>query len=219
MSSAKLHQGTSLLSLTRILALCCIISTYFLTACSHSAQLDNPPLNKAGIKNDTGQQGDLSHQSSQLAPSVSVSQIGDKSQTLTTPQIDAPSQTKPQLSVEQLRIFADRCEKDSPTPPPEGLDCSEIDLRMQRLLSADDNIIDALITLGQLGRNDNLARTIDDLNVGTSRQTLIGGAIGGGFVNPPPPPETATPEPSPELEQFLQDNGLILNQFIIPQGP
>jgi len=155
----------------------------------------------------------------QSPTSISVNQIGARSQGLTAPQIQSNTPRAPQLTVEQLRIFADRCLPNSQLPPPSDLDCSEINLRMQSLLREDDEIIDALITLGQLGRADSLGRAIDDLNEGRSGDSLTGGAIAGGFINGPVPTPAPLPDTPPELEKFLQENGLNINQGIISRLP
>ncbi len=203
-----LNKSAALIGYIRALLFYWLTPCVFFTACSH-----NLGGNDEGAKSQP-----LSNKSAQLAPSVTISQIGDTSKTLSTPQINTLNKDNQILSIEQLRNFSDRCQSGNSTPPPQGLDCSEINLRMQRLLNADDSIINALLTLGQLGRADNLSRTIDDLNNGQSGQTLIGGAIAGGLINEPPP--SAPPlEPSPELEQFLQDNGLIINQVLNSQRP
>jgi len=154
-----------------------------------------------------------------VSDSVSVNQIGTGEQILSAPQIQTEVTGTAQLTVDQLRIYADRCLPDSQLSPPDGLDCSEINLRMKTLLRDEDKVINALVTLGQLGRNDTLARTLDDLNDGRSGNSFAGGAIAGGLTNGVTPVPTPSPEPPPELQEFLQENGLSVNQGVISRLP
>jgi len=197
-------------NLTAIVA----ISLFFVTSCAHNETRQN--LTK-------GASHDVALKQADASSSVTVSQIGSREQVLSAPQIQSRADDAAQLTVEQLRTFVDRCLPNNQLPPPAGLDCSEINLRMRNLSRNDDTIAEALVTLGQLSRVDNLGRAIDDLNDGSSGRTLTGGAIAGGLVNGqindggegnPLPTDT-----TPSLEQFLQENGLSLDQGVISRFP
>lgn len=136
--------------------------------------------------------------------SISVRQIGHQTSTLTAPQIEANLDAN-KLSVEQLKAYADRCSPNAVTPPPQGLDCSEINLRIERMLQSDDLVNDALITLDRLGRNKTIDDNLADLKNGRPGSSLNSQAIAGGILDPVTPAPT---EPEPNTLDILKENGV-----------
>lgn len=136
--------------------------------------------------------------------SISVNQIGNQTSTLAAPQIAATLDTN-RLSVEQLKAYADRCSPNAVTPPPQGLDCSEINLRIERMLQSDDLVNDALITLDRLGRNRTIDDNLEDLKNGRPGSSLNSQAIAGGILDPVTPTPT---EPEPNTLDLLKENGV-----------
>ena len=135
--------------------------------------------------------------------SISVNQIGNQTSTLATPQITATLDTN-KLSVEQLKAYADRCSPNAVTPPPQGLDCSEINLRVKRLRRSDDHVNDALITLDRLGRQNTLDEGLNDLKNGRPVSSLNVQAIASGIL------ESAPTDPT-ELEGDIKiETGAII---------
>lgn len=139
--------------------------------------------------------------------STNVSQIGDQPRTLSAAQIDSGFDAN-KLTVEQLRAYADRCSPDALFPPPQGLDCSEVNLRMKRLMRSDDRVTDALVTLDRLGRNNTINDTLEDLKDGKPGGSLNSQAIAGGILDPVAPP---APPPEENLEDILNKNGIDFN--------
>lgn len=133
-----------------------------------------------------------------------VNQIGGQLPTLSTAQINAGFDAN-KLTVDQLRAYADRCSPDAAFPPPQGLDCSEVNLRMKRLMRSDDRVTDALVTLDRLGRNDTVNDTLEDLKNGKPGSSFNSQAIAGGILEPVTPP---APEPEEDIEDILKQNGL-----------
>lgn len=141
--------------------------------------------------------------------STNVSQIGDQALSLQAPQISAQVDVN-QLTVDQLRIYADRCSPKAKLPQPKDLDCSELGLRVKRVFRSNDNIAEALITLDRLGRNDTGVNALEDLEDGRPGASFSSQAIAGGLLGTDNlPPERV--EPVDSLEEFLNQNGLSIN--------
>lgn len=140
-----------------------------------------------------------------------VNQIGNQLPTLSAAQIESGFDTN-KLTVEQLRAYADRCSPNAVFPPPQGLDCSEVNLRMKRLMRSDDRVTDALVTLDRLGRNNTINDTLEDLKDGRPSGAFNSQAIAGGILDPITPP---TPEPEENLEDILKNNGLDISAGVI----
>lgn len=147
--------------------------------------------------------------------SINMSQISSANATLDTRQISSAVDTD-QLTVNQLRTYADRCSPNAKRPPPQGLDCSELNLRVKRLFRSDDKITDALILLDRLGRNDTIDNALEDLEDGSPNYSLNSQAIAGGLLDPSPPPPP--PDPEENLEDYLNQNGLTINAGAIIQN-
>lgn len=147
--------------------------------------------------------------------SINISQISPENSTLDTRQINSSADTN-QLTVNQLRTYADRCSPNATLPPPKDLDCSELNLRVKRLFRSNDKITDALILLDRLGRNDSVDNALEDLEDGLPGNSLNSQAIAGGLLDPPPP--APPPDVEENLEDFLNQNGLAINAGAIIQN-
>lgn len=147
--------------------------------------------------------------------SINISQISSANATLSTRQIASPADVD-QLTVNQLRTYADRCSPNATLPPPQDLDCSELNLRVKRLFRLDNKITDALILLDRLGRNDSVNNALEDLEDGLPGKSLNSQAIAGGLIDPTPP--APPPDPEENLEDYLNQNGLAINAGAIIQN-
>ncbi len=190
-----------------------MISTFYIASCAHNTpnlDTDNKTQNISASEVKT----------TKAASSISVNQIHSGKQSFSTDQIQTTDANMPQLTIEQLQNYVDRCLSNSNTPPA-GIDCSELNLRMKNLLNSDDEVIDALVTLGQLGRAENLNRSLNELDNGQVGGSITSRAIAGGLTNGPASTPTTpdAPQTSPELTDFLQQNGLSVNQGIISRQP
>jgi len=127
------------------------------------------------------------------ASSIDANQIGEQTSSLAAPQVQSKVDTD-KLTVEQLLNYVDRCSPKEGVSVPAGLDCSEVNLRVQRMIRADDRVKNALITLDRIGRNAS-DESLDDLKKGRPG-SLTSQAIAGGILDPVTP---LSAEPENEL--------------------
>ena len=136
-----------------------------------------------------------------------VNQIGQHNDTLNTAQILSKAD-KDQLKVHQLKGYVDRCSPNATQSPHQGLDCSELKLRVKRLFRSDDELGEALVTLDRLGRNDNINNAVQDLEGGRLDLSFNSQAIAGSLSTSQTP---APPEKEESLGDILNENGLSIN--------
>lgn len=177
----------------------CGISSFILMSCANIAeQPDIEALDGSAISQNVSYANEINEKSS-----INVNQIGSQTSTLTAPQIE-PTLDANKLSVDQLKAYADRCAPNAVSPPPSGLDCSELNLRIDRMLNSDDLVNDALVTLDRLGRNNTIDENLEGLKNGRPGSSINSQAIAGGILDP------VTPLPT-EIENdsidFLRENG------------
>ena len=179
-----------------------VVSGMFLllsTACVSSSDIKNKP------------QAELSSKQKQtLSATTHVHQIGQQNSALDAAQISSSVEAE-QLTINQLKVYADRCSPNATELPPKGLDCSELNLRVKRLYKSDDDVTEALVTLDRLGRTDNVENidsALKDLEDGKPSLSFNSQAIAGSVTTPQTPPPTESQE---NLEDFLNENGLSIN--------
>ena len=169
------------------------------TACVSSSDIKNKP------------QAELSSKQKQtLSATTHVHQIGQQNSALDAAQISSSVEAE-QLTINQLKVYADRCSPNATELPPKGLDCSELNLRVKRLYKSDDDVTEALVTLDRLGRNDNIDNidsALKDLEDGKPGLSFNSQAIAGSVTTPQTPAPTESQE---NLEEFLNENGLSIN--------
>lgn len=143
---------------------------------------------------------------------TSINQIGTRDGKLDTAQIMRSAGNN--LTVDQLKVYADRCRPNSTQPVPAGLDCSEIRLRMKRVFRSDDKVAEALFTLNRLSQNDKLQNDIDgDLKYGNLNADAVASQAFQDLGSAPP-------EEAGDFTDFLEANGLSLDSgaIIIDSG-
>ena len=179
-----------------------VVSGMFLllsTACVSSSDIKNKP------------QAELSSKQKQtLSATTHVHQIGQQNSALDAAQISSSVEAE-QLTINQLKVYADRCSPNATELPPKGLDCSELNLRVKRLYKSDDDVTEALVTLDRLGRNDNIDNidsALKDLEDDKPGLSFNSQAIAGSVTTPQTPAPTESQE---NLEEFLNENGLSIN--------
>jgi len=181
------------------------ISLLILTACASSTDLNNKPQAELSSNQKVSQVDKVS--------TTHVNQIGQQSSALDAPQISSSVEAE-QLTVNQLKVYADRCSPNAKELPPKDLDCSELNLRVKRLYKSDDEVVGALVTLDRLGRNDTIDSALEDLKDGRPGSSFSSQAIAGSVTLPQTPEPTENPD---NLEDFLNENGLPVNAgAIIP---
>lgn len=143
---------------------------------------------------------------------TSVTQISSSKSSFTAQQISRDVDAA-QLTVEQLKTYADRCIPGKSTYR-DDIDCSELSLRLKKVFRSDDKINEALFTLDRLGRSVSNSGVSNELDRNYGDLSNSAQAIAGGLQNPSPvePPEDAI---SDDLEKFLNANGLGVNAGII----
>ena len=98
-----------------------VVSGMFLllsTACVSSSDIKNKP------------QAELSSKQKQtLSATTHVHQIGQQNSALDAAQISSSVEAE-QLTINQLKVYADRCSPNATELPPKGLDCSELNLSL-----------------------------------------------------------------------------------------
>lgn len=183
------------------------LAAFLLSACS-STQVDGDVVTSRTVS-ATSTLNKLS--------SADINQISAQDETLAATQIAASVEAN-QLTVDQLRIYADRCLPNSELEAPKDLDCSELNLRVKSVFRSDDKVAEALVTLNRLGRVDNEDTLEDDLRDGRPGYSLNAQAVAGGLLDTPAPlpPEDPT---DGEFEDFLQQNGLTVNTGVIVANP
>ena len=112
------------------------------------------------------------------------------------PQSAIAARPEDRLTVDQLRQFADRCQ--AGLPPPAGLDCSGLKLRVERLFRSDDEVARALTVLDRLG-------TPEESRADQQARLFVQRAIATGALLPEPPPEPAPEEELPDAPVNLID--------------
>ena len=182
------------------------ISVLILVACASSTDINNTPQAELSSKqNKTRSVSELNKVST-----TQVNQIGQQSSALDAPQISSSVEAE-QLTVDQLKDYADRCSPNAKERPPKDLDCSELKLRVKRLYKSDDDVTEALVTLDRLGRTDNVDNidsALKDLEDGQPGSSFNSQAIAGSVTTPQTPAPTESQE---NLEDFLNENGLSIN--------
>lgn len=143
---------------------------------------------------------------------TSVTQIASSDTGFTAQQISRDVDTV-QLTVEQLKTYADRCVPGKSTYR-DDIDCSELSLRLKKVFRSDDKINEALFTLDRLGRSVSNSSVSNELDRNYGDLSHSAQAVAGGLQDPSPvePPEDAI---SDDLEKFLNQNGLGINAGII----
>lgn len=119
-----------------------------------------------------------------------------------------------QLTVEQLKAYADRCVPGKSSYN-KDIDCSELSLRLKKVFRSDDKVAEALITLNRLGRSDNRKNISDELEGNNDNLSLSARAIASGALDPSSTADLPQEQISDDLEQFLNENGLDINAGII----
>jgi len=185
------------------------VSVLILVACASSTDINNTPQAELSSKqNKTRSVSELNKVST-----TQVNQIGQQSSALDAPQISSSVEAE-QLTVDQLKDYADRCSPNAKERPPKDLDCSELKLRVKRLYKTDNEIVEALITLDRLGRTDTIDSGLEDLKDGRPGSSFSSQAIAGSVTLPQTPEPTENPD---NLEDFLSENGIPVNAgAIIP---
>lgn len=144
---------------------------------------------------------------------TSVSQIpADVSDSL-TPQIARSVDTQ-QLTIDQLKAYADRCAPGQ-TNPTNDIDCSELSLRVKTLFRSDDKVQEALITLDRLGRSGSNVDVDDELRRNRGDLSFSAQAIANGTLTMPMPAELPEDPIDDDLEKFLNQNGFGVNAGVI----
>lgn len=103
---------------------------------------------------------------------ITIKQISSTGSSVIPRQINQTTSV-PQVSVKQLKTYLDRCAPMKTSA--QGIDCSELSLKIKRVLKTGDRVIDALTTLYGLGRSENIS-TIDGELSRTSREYLSSSA-------------------------------------------
>ena len=98
-----------------------------------------------------------------------------------------------QLSIEQLQVYADRCAPGR-FQPSDGLDCSELSLRVKKVYRSEDEIQDALITLDRLGRGGNGNKGQNELDQNTGNLSHSAQGIASDLLDPSPAEQPQGPE-------------------------
>ena len=173
-----------------------------------------------GIPTNTANVAPLS-QSQQIASdsdvsvaSTDVAQISVVGSDYTASQISSDVDT-PQLTVEQLKAYADRCAPGQYAASASNIDCSELSLRVRSVFKTEDKVADALITLGRLGRIDTAKDVDDELGRNRGELSYSAQAVASGALDQPAPAIAEDPAISPELESFLNEIGLGINSGAI----
>ena len=177
-----------------------------LAACASSSDIHN----KSQAELSSQQKQTLSASQLNKVSTTHVNQIGQQSSALDAPQISSSVEAE-QLTINQLKVYADRCSPNAKELPPQGLDCSELNLRVKRLYKSDDDVTEALVTLDRLGRTDNVDNidsALKDLEDGQPGSSFNSQAIAGSVTTPQTPAPTESQE---NLEDFLNENGLSIN--------
>lgn len=113
-----------------------------------------------------------------------------------------------QVSVDQLQAYKDLC-ADAVTPPPEGIDCSEMRLRVERAFESEDDFDRALLLLDSLTRQslrDDDTRLVDAVRDGRNFSYSPELLMGADTVAPPqpdPPEAGLSPEAAAALEAIV----------------
>ena len=175
------------------------ISLLILAACASSPDVNNKSQAQLSANQKASQEDKVS--------TTHVNQIGQQSSALDAPQISS-SVVAEQLTVDQLKVYADRCSPNAKKLPPEDLDCSELNLRVKRLYKSDDEVVEALVTLDRLGRNDTIDSALADLKDGQPGSSFSSQAIAGTVTSPQPPDPIETQD---NLEDFLNGSGVPVN--------
>lgn len=111
-----------------------------------------------------------------------------------------------QITINQLRAYKDLCDTSDGGEVPEGIDCSEMRLVMERAFKDETELEKALLLLDSLSRNDGKnpnARLAEDFSGGTnfnySPELLMGTP-----TEPAAPPDTGTQDLPPGAESTIQ---------------
>ncbi|WP_409431960.1 hypothetical protein ACJ3XI_06970 [Litorimonas sp. RW-G-Af-16] len=131
---------------------------------------------------------------------TNMNQLAKRDGTLDTTQIMTSARNN--LTIDQLKVYADRCRPDANLPVPADLDCSEIRLRMKRVFKSDDKVAEALFTLNRLSQTSQPDSDIDgDFTYGSLNSQAVAGQVLQDNA-------LSAPEPEADFADFLEANGL-----------
>lgn len=168
---------------------------------------------------DTPRSSELYGNGVQTGAPITIKQISSTDSSVIPRQINQTT-SGPQLSVEQLATYLDRCAPNQ--TPAQEIDCSELSLKIKRVLKANDRVADALTTLYGLGRSENISEIDGELSP-TNRESLSSAAqavASGLHLATPTFPTSADQSVSTdEIEQFLDEIGLVVNSGAIGLRP
>ena len=110
---------------------------------------------------------------------TTIEQIGSARSGADQMQISsAPSDPRP--IVEQLREYADRCADEQRQP--QGLDCSELKLRMEKKLGSEDRLLEALTIIDTFARGGSKDRQTGGMTKDPGLDELSASAVGEDFL-------------------------------------
>lgn len=177
----------------------------------------NTPDAKSVVESDTSvSQTEDARQTQVENNSINMNQIASASTDFDAPQI-SKSVDAEQLTVQQLKAYADRCGPEK-TVVDNDIDCSELSLRVRKVFRSDDKIQEALITLDRLGRSETEKEAADELGRNTGDLSYAAQAIANGVLNGEVPELPEEPV-ADDLEKFLNENGLGVNAGAIITTP
>ena len=201
---------------TRLTAPCfALVAAGFVTACASGSSETGPETGETlAYQNavDPASRDFRMADPGKNAYGTAIDQISNTQEQLTAAQI-RPAPDTEQLTVGQLRTYADRCMAGTDLMPPPDLDCSELKLRIDRTFETEDDLADALAVLDRLGRADNADDVARRLNNRKFDQSQDAQAIANGILDPAvPQAEKINADSSGLLETDLQniDPGIII---------
>lgn len=184
------------------------VALIILSGCAHQAAAPTPVAS-----NKTQAEKTRPVSPHNALSTTSVNQISTGGAAFDAPQIARSVDTQ-QLTVDQLKAYADRCAPGQVNPA-NDIDCSELSLRVKTLFRSDDKIQEALITLDRLGRSDSAADVEDELRRNRGDLSFSAQAIANGTLTMPPPAELPEQPVDEDLEKFLNQNGFGVNAGVI----
>lgn len=138
----------------------------------------------------------------QSSPPLTMDQISTASTGFKARQISSNVEAS-QLTVQQLKAYADRCAPGR-TQLSQGLDCSELSLRVKEVFRSDDEVQDALIILDRLGRDGRKNTGQNELETNSKNLSYSALIIANDLLQPPAPLEPEAIEDDAGTETSLE---------------